>query len=137
MAEVQIKYGWPGDQLTYTAAEAIVGGQIVERRSGSRLVGVAGAGSLVAVGVARHDVPATRVSVQGPQVGDGGELLVADDVVIRVTFAASATEGQKLVCAANGQVTPAGATPDARTIIGTAFEAVASGAVGLARIDAT
>jgi hypothetical protein len=134
MGEVQIKFGWPALQLTYTAAEPLVGGQVVERRSGSRVVGVAGAGSLVACGVARHDVPAARTTIQTPQVGDGGEALIARDCVIPVTFAASATEGQKLVCAANGQVTPAGATPDARTIIGEAFEAVASGAVGKALI---
>lgn len=137
MAEVQIKFGWPGDQLTFTCAAAVTGGQVVERVAGSRLVQPAGAGSLVAAGVARHDVPATRSYVGGPQVGDGGELLVADDVVIRVTFANAATEGQKLMCAAAGQVTPAGANPDARTVIGTAFEAVAGGAVGLAKIDCT
>jgi hypothetical protein len=54
--------------------------------------------------------------------------------VIKVTFAAAATEGQRLIAAANGQVTPAGAAPDARQVIGYAFEAVGLGAVGLARI---
>jgi hypothetical protein len=66
MAEVQAKFGWPGKQISYTCAEAIVGGQVVERRTGTRLVGVAGAGSLVVAGVARWDVPATRATIQGP-----------------------------------------------------------------------
>ena len=41
-----------------------------------------------------------------------------------------------LVAAANGQVTPAGATPDARTIVGRCTNpgGVAAGAVGLMRI---
>lgn len=134
MAEVQAKFGWPGLQISYTCAEAVVGGQLVERRTGVRLVGVAAAGSLLVCGVARWDVPAARAIVGGPQVGDGNELTVARGVVIPVTFTAAATAGQKLIAAANGQVTPAGAAPDARTVVGEAFEAVGIGAVGLAYI---
>lgn len=135
MASVQPKFGFPGLPISFTCAEAIIGGQLVERRAGTRLVGVAAAGSLVVAGVAKHDVPAARVSLQGPQVGDGLELTVHRRCVIRVTFAAAVTEGQKLIAAAGGQLTPVTvATQDPRTIVGEAFEAVAAGATGLAFI---
>lgn len=134
MAEVQAHFGWPGNQLSFNVAEAIVGGQLVERRAGTRLVGVAAAGSVKVAGVARWDVPASRATIQGPQVSDEFPLTVARGVVIPVTYAAAANEGDKLIAAANGQVTPAGANPDSRTVIGEAFEAVALGAVGDAYI---
>lgn len=134
MPEVQVQFGYPGLQITYSVAEAIVGGQLVERRAGSRLVGVAGAASVKVAGVARWDVPATRTTIQQAQVGDGDELDVARGGVLKVTFAAAANEGDKLIAAAAGQVTPAGSSADPRTIVGEAFEAVASGAVGRAYI---
>ncbi len=136
-SSVQPKFGVEGGRglrISYGCAEAITAGQLVERRTGTRLVGVAAAGSLVVAGVAQWDVPVTRVGLNGAQVGDGLELNVIRDCVIAVTFAAAATVGQGLICAANGQVTPAGATPDARTVIGEAFEAASAGAVGLAFI---
>jgi hypothetical protein len=128
MAEVQPKFGWPANQISYTCAEAVVGGNVVERRTGTRLVGVAGAGSLLVAGVARWDVPATRATIQGPQVGDGNELVVARNCVIAVVASGAVTVGQKLIAAATGKVSAAGATPDARTVIGEAFEAAADGA---------
>lgn len=136
MAEVQAKFGWPGNQISYTCAEAIIGGQVVERRTGNRLVGVAGAGSTKVAGVARHDVPAARATIQGPQVGDGHELTVARGVVIPVTNsnAGAIAVGDKLIAAAAGKVAAAGATPDARTVIGEAFEAAAADATFLAYI---
>jgi hypothetical protein len=53
-----------------------------------------------------------------------------------VTYAGAATFGQLLIAAANGQVTPAGAAPDVRTIVGrcTAPAGVGAGAVGLIRL---
>ena len=55
---------------------------------------------------------------------------------VPVVYAAAANFGDALICAANGQVTPAGATPDARQIVGkcTAPNGVGIGAVGLMRI---
>lgn len=129
MAEVQIKFGWPGSQISYTCAEAIVGGQLVERRTGVRLVGVAGAASTKVAGVARWDVPAVRASIQGPQVGDGNELVVARRCWAPVTASGAIAVGDKLVAAAAGAVSAAGATPDARTVIGEATEAAANGVV--------
>lgn len=134
MAEVQPKFGANNLQISYTAAEAILGGQLVERRAGNRLVGVAGANSVRVCGVAKWDVPAARASIQGPQVGDGNELVVCRFCVIPVTFTGAAVAGDPLVATAAGQVTPAGAAPDARFIVGQAFADVGAGAVGLAVI---
>lgn len=137
MPSVQTRFGVESGQglrLTYSAAEAIVGGQVVERRTGARIVGVAAAGSLIVAGVSLVDVPVTSAVLGGTKVSDGENVLVTRLAVVPVTFAAAATVGQKLIVAANGQVTPAGAAPDARTVIGEAFEAVALGAVGLAYV---
>lgn len=134
MAEVQARFGWPGNQLSYTCAEAIVGGQLVERRTGTRLVGVAGAASTKVCGVARHDVPAARTNIQQKQVGEGNELTVARGVIIPVTASGAIAVGDKLVAAAAGAVSAAGATPDARTVVGEAFEAASDGATFLAYI---
>lgn len=137
MGEIQ-QYLSDDGPWSFTCAEPVVGGQLVERRPGAApgqgLVGVAAAGSVHSAGVALHDVPAVRSTIQGPQVGDGGELRVGRAGVFPVTFAAAAVEGDKLVVAAGGQVTPAGATPDARTIVGEAWEAAASGATRKALI---
>ncbi len=132
---------------TYTpAADAVItGGQLVEGRAGSR-IGVAVAGSLVVLGVALTDATSPELISTTPTLVNGRQVLNAalsptrvavayggDEVP--VTYAAIATFGQKLIAAANGQVTPAGITPDARTIVGTctAPAGVAAGAVGLMR----
>jgi hypothetical protein len=135
MAEVAPKFGWPGLQVSYTCAAAVTGGQIVERRTGTRLVGPAASGSLVACGVARWDVPATRASIQGPQVGDGNELTVVRRCIIKVTAQGAITVGAKLIVGSvAGTAAVAGATPDARSIIGEAFEAASDTATFLAFI---
>lgn len=134
MPGVQPVFGYPGLAVGFGCVEPVIGGQLVERRPGNRLVGVAAAGSLRTAGVARWDVPAARASIQGPQVGDGNELTVVRRVVISVVYSAAAVEGDKLVITAGGQVAPAGVTPDARTIVGEAFEAAAAGATALAYI---
>jgi len=119
---------------TYTVAEAVTGGQLVEARASS-VVGVAAAGSVKVLGVALKDAtnatPATTDSYPLPST-----VPVARGVTVRVTYAAAANFGDKLIAAASGQVTPAGATPDARTVVGQCTEpaGVSSGAVGLARI---
>ena len=142
MPSVTPIFGHPGMPISYTAVEAITGGRLVERRAGTRLVGMAAAGSLKVAGVAAWDVPVTRATIQGPQVGDGHELKVFTNCVIEVTFVAAAVEGDQLIAAANGQVTPlaaaAGAVAadinNARAIVGYAFEAVGAGAQGLMRV---
>lgn len=140
---VSPKFGDAGSlRVSYTCAAAVTAARLVERVAGARLVQHAAAGSLKVVGVAVHDVPAARATIQGPQVGDGHELTVISGVVIPVDFAAAAAEGDDLIAAANGQVTPlaaaGGATAadinNARAIVGYAFEAVAGAGRGLAFI---
>lgn len=119
--------------ITVTVVEAVAGGQLVEGRSNG--CGVAAAGSLVVLGVAEKDATnAAAASTDSYPLPSTTSVLVRG--VARVTYAASATFGQKLIAAANGQVTPAGATPDARTVVGICWEAagVANGASGLMKI---
>lgn len=130
--------------VTCTVGEPVAGGLMVEARAGG-VVGVAAAGSLVALGVATTDAtpPADAVSTDAfgntlvNTAGVSQYTAVASEGYYPVTFAAAATFGQALVCAANGQVTPAAAAADPRTIIGKCWEpnGVTAGAVGLAKID--
>src|ERR1700753_2515568 len=111
------------------AGQSIKGGNGVISAAGGR-VAVAGAGALNALGVALNDSIAPEQVVTTPQTGSDGRpvtamyslpplVAVADNgVEVKVTYAANANFGDKLITAANGQVTPAGATPDARTIVG-------------------
>lgn len=130
--------------VTYTVVEAVKGGQLVEGRAGSK-IGVAGAGSTKVLGVATRDAVPTVNTAGTDQFGN--QVLIVEANVSQfvavghaaeypVTYAAAAAFGDPLIAAANGQVTPAGATPDARTIVGRCTEpaGVASGATGLARI---
>jgi hypothetical protein len=116
---------------TYTPADnaTIRGGRVVEAVAGGRIQ-EAGAGSVKALGVALTDAIAPEDQVNGPTTGGDGRPItalysapvnvgVADrGIELKVTYAANANFGDKLICAANGTVTPAGATPDARTIVG-------------------
>lgn len=138
MAEVQVKFGWPAKQLTYSVVEAVVGGQLVEVRAvpggadaSKRYCGVAGNGSAKVAGVARWDVPAARASVQGPQVGDRDELTVARDGVLPVVASGAIALADKLCGAAGGKVRAyVPGTDDAGLIIGESYAsaAVADGA---------
>ena len=128
---------------SYPAVVAVTGGQVVEgRATGSGGVGPAAAGSLKVLGVALNDAVATLVTDPVNGVLDtnptGTRVNVANGEEVPVTYAATAAFGDPLIAAANGQVTPAGATPDARTIIGrcTVVGGVSAGQVGLAWIDA-
>lgn len=127
---VRPKFGTPTSALSLskTAVEALTAGQVVEYRTGTDTVGVAGAGSLVAAGVVQDDIPVARSYIGGPKVGDGHEAVVHRNCVIQVTASGAITIGAKLICAAAGAVAVAGATPDARTVIGEALEAAANGA---------
>lgn len=116
---------------TYTPADnaVIVGGQVVEAVAGGRIQ-KAGAGSVKHLGVALTDAIAPEDVVTGPVVGGDGRpvtalysapttVAVADSgIEVKVTYAANAAFGDWLICAANGTVTPAGAAPDARTLVG-------------------
>lgn len=113
----------------YEVAELVIGGQVVEARADS-LIGVAAAASNKVLGIAITD-----------GIQEGGNTTVTTDAVGRpvvnamplpktvsvaaggievagVLFAAAAQFGDALIAAANGAVTPAGATPDARQVVG-------------------
>lgn len=135
MGGVGPKFGFPGSRRSFTCAAAITGGQVVERRTGTDLVGPAAAGSTVVCGVAMHDVPASRAYVGGPAVGDGHELTVIRNCVIPVTAAGAIAVGKRVKAGAAGTVsTWVSGTDAADLIIGEAEEAIADTATGLVRI---
>lgn len=130
------------------SGEAIRGGLLVEARAAGR-IGAAAAGSFVVLGVALNDAQAPEqlvttptVDAQGRNVLNAAQFPTIVSVAyggdeVNVTYAANAAFGQKLIAAAAGTVTPAGATPDARTIVGTCTEplgvVVGTNPVGLMR----
>lgn len=142
MASIQPRF--TDGPRTYTAGEAIDGGQLVEARAGS-VIGVAAAGSLKVLGVAQKAASPTGNAVRVADasgftdmtLGAPPEVAVINDGIVPVKYAAAAAFGDKLIAAANGTVTPAGATPDARAIIGQCVElaGVALNGVGLTRIN--
>lgn len=134
MASVQAKFGFPGLKISMNAAEAIVGGQLVERRTGSRLVGPAGADSKAVCGVALNDVPVARTSISGPQVSDEYPLVVGRHGVYPVVASGAIAVGRKIKAGAAGVAVAWVNTDDADEIVGEAFEAIADGATGLALI---
>lgn len=130
---------------TFTPVEPIAGGQLVEARAAGR-IGVAAAGSVKVLGVAVTDAQSPDAITGDPAIVNGRPVLntailppkvavAYSGIEVPVTYVAAAAFGDKLVAAAAGKVTPAGATPDARTIVGTCTEplGVAIGAVGLMR----
>lgn len=138
-----------GGPITYTPAsgQTIKGGMLVEGAAGGRIE-VASAGSFVVLGVALTDAIAPeQVSTTVTTDALGRPVLTAVRIPttvavansgdeVKVTYSAATTLGQSLVSTGSGAVGPAGATPDARTIVGVCTEplGVAAGAVGRARI---
>ncbi|WP_054246390.1 hypothetical protein [Rhodococcus opacus] len=135
---------------TYVPASgvAVTGGQLVEGRSGGR-IGPAAAASVKVLGVALADAIAPEDVVTTPATVNGRPVLNSallptnvavayGNVETRVSYSANANFGDLLVATANGTVAPAGATPDARTIVGRCTEPAgvvfATNPVGLARI---
>ncbi|WP_027947211.1 hypothetical protein [Amycolatopsis taiwanensis] len=131
---------WEGPDTCEVSA-AVTGGQLVVPDGTTGKVKPAGAGATNVLGVALTDAqpagsaPTNPISTAWPDPYTS----VADDVDVRVTYAAAANYGDRLKAAANGQVTPfvGGTDTDFRLIIGRCTEpkGVASGAVGRARID--
>lgn len=141
-------------QRTYVPAvgQIITGGQVVEAAPTGTpgRIRPAAAGSTRWIGVAITDAhsPEDVNTALGAAGTIGGRPLVnmapfptnvavvSSGAEVPVVFTTAALFGDALVCTANGQVGPAGATPDARTIIGkcTAPNGVGAGTVGLMRI---
>lgn len=132
--------------VTYEVVEQVIGGQLVEARTGSK-VGVAAAASVKVLGVATTDATPTPPGSTTDAFGNPVISMVPIDKytavggngrIYPVTYSANAAFGDKLVATANGTVAPAGATPDARTIVGECREpggvVIATNAKGLAKI---
>ena len=130
--------------VTFTVLSPVVGGQLLDGAVGG--VQPSAAASTVCVGVATSDaIPSTTSqtpTVPGAPVAVNlapypAQVAVAVKGVWPLTYAAAATFGQRLITAANGQVTPAGAAPDARSVVGICMEpaGVALGGVGATLID--
>lgn len=130
---------------TYPVSEAVKGGMLVEGHTdGKARKGTAG--SLKILGVALVDakpwVNPVSTDADGFEVINTSPLpteTTAEFGRFEVTYAADAAFGVALIAAANGAVTPAGAAPDARTIVGYCDEpggvVVATKATGLANIS--
>ena len=133
---------------TYVPAvgSPVTGGQLVEGTTGGR-IRPAGAGSTRVLGVALTDAVAPESIVTDPTLVSGQYVLNANPrpqnvavayggIEVPVVYSAAAAFGDLLIAAANGQVAPAGATPDARTIVGRCTApagVVTPGTVGLMR----
>lgn len=133
-----------GQPITFQVTEAVAGGKLAEGRAAGK-IGVAAAGSFKCLGIATKDARPAASGASTDADGFPVQSLVeiTDKValggggaVYPVTYAVAAAFGDLLICAANGQVAPAGAAADVRTIIGKCVEpnGVLIGAVGLAKI---
>lgn len=125
---------------TFQVSAAVTGGQLVAPTTGGQ-VGPAGASATNVLGVALNDAQPSGSAPTNPinPAWPAPFVAVAHTVDVRVTYAAAANFGDKLVAAANGQVTSIGGTAaatDARQIVGMCTEplGVAANAVGRARI---
>jgi hypothetical protein len=123
---------------TYTVAETVDGGQLVEARTGG-LVGVAAAASATVLGVALKPaaLPATHTSGTpldvATAVGSPVTVPVASGPCsVPVKYAATVAFGARLAAGATGQVTTASTNP----VIGYCDEpgGVTSGNVGLVKL---
>ena len=131
------------------AGQFVRGGRGVEFTAGGRVKEWAAATTRFA-GVALTDAIAPEdVNTQATTDAQGRPVLntvVLPQTVavaygtdeVPMVYAANANQGDLLVAAANGTVTPAGATPDARTIVGRCTQpggvVVATNPVGLVRL---
>lgn len=142
----QVTQGGP-KTFTPASGSTILGGQLVEAAAAGRIV-VAAAGSVKVLGAALTDAVAPE-QFPGANTTDAlGRPVVSavkipttvavaySGTEVKLTYAAAANFGDRLVAAAAGKVTPAGATPDARTIVGICTEpaGVAANATGLTRL---
>lgn len=104
------KYG-DGDTWSATvgSGQATTGGLLVEAMTGDRVVRTAQVGSFLCVGVAMWD-------------GAAGDMVtIASEGVWFLTASGAIPAGSRVICGAAGVAVVAGATPDARTVVGVAL----------------
>lgn len=123
---------------TYSVAESIDGGQLVEARTGG-LVGVAAVSSAAVLGVALKPAGLPVAHTSGTPLDVATAVGVPNTVPVasgpasvQVKYAATVAFGARLAAAANGQVTGASTNP----VIGYCDEpgGVTSGSVGLVKL---
>lgn len=138
-----INQKWEFGPPTREVSVAVKGGQLLMADGTTGKVKPSTAAALTVVGVASQDAePAVDPAFTTGYGAPGIDISRPRDhtTVLRgyvpVTYLAAANFGQKLIAAANGQVTVAGVTPDAATVVGRCEEpaGVAAGAVGIALI---
>lgn len=143
---VQVTQGGP-KTFVPAATKFVRGGRGVEAVTGGRIQEWV-AGTTKALGCALTDAIAPEdVNTQSTTDGQGRPVLntvilptsvavAYGSTEVPMVYAANAAFGDPLIAAANGAVTPAGATPDARTIVGkcTAPNGVTANQVGLVRL---
>lgn len=109
---------------TVTVSVPVLGGQLVEPDTSAGNTGKVKpctAGSVKFLGVARNDGQPAGTNPTNPLNIAWGRPDIAIDYApadVDTTFAAAANFGDLLMAAANGQVTPAGATPAVGTVVG-------------------
>lgn len=146
----QVKLTGPA---TYSPLESITGGLVVEARTGAAVggvgrCGIAAAGSLKSLGIAIADAQAPEALVTTPTTVAGRPVLNAaplptvvgvayGGIEVKAQYVADAAFGDRLIVGAGGKLTPAGANPDARTVVAVCTNpggvVVATNPVGLAR----
>jgi hypothetical protein len=121
----QVEFYAPGVPMTATvgAAQSATGGLLVEGMAGDRVIRTAQVGSFVCLGVALWDAAA------------GAQVAVAMDGVWMLTPSGASPSGSKIICGAAGVAVVAGATPDARTLVGRAIADLANAVQGPVKMN--
>lgn len=133
--------------VTYEVNAVVRGGRLVEPDAATGKVKEAAAGSLKVLGVATTDAQPTPTADTTDAFGNQVITMVqvtkytavgGNGAIYPVEYSANAAFGDKLVATAAGTVAPAGATPDARSIVGECREpggvVFATKSTGLAKI---
>lgn len=121
----QIEHALPADRGTYTASATVTGGQLVEATTGDRQAQPAGTGSLLVYGVALYNAAV------------GQTFTVASVGVWELIAHGAITAGSRVIAYAGGLVQDAGATPDARKVIGYVLNDAVDGGVAVVRLSGT
>lgn len=124
------------DAPSFSVSIAVAAGQLVEPDGTTGLVKPATAGSKAVLGYAVTGATPDGTTPALTFVQQPSRVAVERACIAWVTFAADTAFGAKLIAAAAGAVTPAGATPDSTTLVGQCVEpgGVLSGGVGRAWI---
>ena len=121
----QVEMYAPGVPYTATvgAAQSVSGGLLVEAMAGDRVVRTAQATSVVCTGFAMWDAAA------------GIQVSIAVSGVWFVTASGAIGAGNKIITGAAGVAVVAGATPDARTLVGRAISDISNATQGPVLLD--